>query len=356
MTIQSNSILITGVAGFIGFHVAQRLLAQGHRVYGIDNLNAYYDVNLKHARLIQLLPQENFSFQALDISNRKDIAELFAQHKFTEVVHLAAQAGVRYSIENPHAYIDSNLQGYLNILEGCRHHQIAHLIYASSSSVYGNSDQAPFSTDQNVDYPISLYAATKKANELMAHTYSHLYQIPTTGLRFFTVYGPWGRPDMAYFKFVQAIAKGQPIEVYNQGEMWRDFTYIDDVVEGICRLIPQPPQPNLAHFHSPAPYRVYNIGNHQPVKLLDFISMIEQALGQTAHKIFLPLQPGDVLSTFADVDDLTRDTGFQPNTSLNVGIGKFVEWYQAYYQAAGSGQPLRSLQPKIRRDQMALLG
>jgi UDP-glucuronate 4-epimerase len=325
-------ILVTGAAGFIGFHLTQCLLSQGHHVYGIDNLNSYYEVSLKQSRLFQLLPQANFQFEYLDICDRLRLPQLFQEQQFDRVVHLAAQAGVRYSLDNPFAYIDSNLTGFANILECCRHHQIQHLVFASSSSVYGNSDKAPFSVEDNVDHPVSLYAATKKANELMAHSYSHLYGLPTTGLRFFTVYGPWGRPDMAYFKFVRAIATGQPIQVYNQGQMWRDFTYIDDVVEGIVRVLHKVPNPGASD--QPAPYKIYNIGNHNPVKLSDFIEIIEQTLAQTAIKQQLPMQPGDVLSTHADVDALIRDTGFSPNTPLATGIAQFVAWYQDYYAPA----------------------
>jgi UDP-glucuronate 4-epimerase len=325
-------ILVTGTAGFIGFHLAQRLLNDGHYVYGIDNLNAYYEVSLKQARLVQLLPHPQFRFEHLDISDRQRLPELFQEQQFDAVIHLAAQAGVRYSLENPFAYIDSNLTGFANILECCRHHHIQHLVFASSSSVYGNSDKAPFSVADNVDHPVSLYAATKKANELMAHSYSHLYGLPTTGLRFFTVYGAWGRPDMAYFKFVQAIATGQPIQVYNNGQMWRDFTYIDDVVEGIVRVLLTPPKGSSGDA---APYKIYNIGNHQPVKLLDFIDVIEQTMGKVATKQQLPMQPGDVLATYADVDELIQDTGFSPSTPLSKGIAAFVEWYQEYYEVAG---------------------
>jgi UDP-glucuronate 4-epimerase len=325
-------VLITGAAGFIGYHMAQRLLAQDIEVYGIDNLNDYYDVNLKQDRLTQLKEKPGFIFQRLDISDRQEVAELFKARSFDAVVHLAAQAGVRYSLLNPHAYVDSNLIGFVNILEGCRHHSIQHLVFASSSSVYGVNPKVPFSVNDNVDHPISLYAATKKANELMAYTYSHLYRIPCTGLRFFTVYGPWGRPDMAYFTFVKAIVEGMAIDVYNFGEMQRDFTYIDDIVEGIVRVLHHPPaqssQPNQLHS---APYKLYNIGNNNPVALLRFIEVIEEVLGKTAQKNFLPIQPGDVPITYADVDDLMRDVGFRPDTSIEVGIARFVEWYRNYY-------------------------
>jgi UDP-glucuronate 4-epimerase len=324
-------ILVTGAAGFIGYHLAQRLLSQGQQVYGIDNLNDYYDVNLKKARLEQLQPHSEFTFQELDLSDRVDISQLFQNHKFDRVVHLAAQAGVRYSLQNPHAYADSNLMGFLNILEGCRHSKIEHLVFASSSSVYGANTKVPFAVSDNVDHPISLYAATKKANELMAHSYSHLYNLPLTGLRFFTVYGPWGRPDMAYFKFVKAIAENKPIDVYNFGKMQRDFTYIDDVVEGVVRVMEKPPQGNSQNSTSSAPYKIYNIGNNSPVELLTFIEVIEKAMGKTAVKNLLPMQPGDVPSTYADVDDLMQDVGFKPATSIEEGIHHFVEWYKDYY-------------------------
>jgi UDP-glucuronate 4-epimerase len=330
------SILVTGAAGFVGFSLSQRLLNEGHQVYGIDNLNDYYTVQLKHDRLALLKDQANFTFQRLDLSDRTAMQALFEQQSFTHVVHLAAQAGVRYSLQNPFAYSDSNLSGFLNILEGCRHSgSLEHLIYASSSSVYGANRKVPFSTADNVDYPVSLYAATKKANELMAHAYSHLYEIPVTGLRFFTVYGPWGRPDMAYFKFVDAIAHDRPIEVYNYGKMKRDFTYIDDVVEGIVRLLNYLPKPVAEGIEdevsSKARYKVYNIGNHSPVELLKFIEVIESAMGKQAEKVMKPMQPGDVQATFADVDDLMRDVGFKPDTPLEVGIQKFVDWYRSYY-------------------------
>ncbi len=328
--------LVTGVAGFIGYHLAERLLAAGVEVYGIDNLNEYYDVNLKKARLAKLQPNAVFTFQHLDLSNRAGVAHLFETQDFDCVVNLAAQAGVRYSLSNPHAYVDSNVTGFVNLLEGCRHQAIQHLVYASSSSVYGVNPKVPFATSDNVDYPISLYAATKKANELMAYTYSHLYQIPTTGLRFFTVYGPWGRPDMAYFKFVKAIEAGNPIEVYNYGNMQRDFTYIDDVVEGVVRVMHQPPQKTAAKAEGaeqPAPYKLYNIGNNQPVTLSHFIEVIETTLGKSAQKQFLPMQPGDVPITFADVDDLMRDVGFRPSTPIETGIEQFVQWYRNYYES-----------------------
>ncbi|MBD2090952.1 NAD-dependent epimerase [Microcoleus sp. FACHB-1515] len=319
------NILVTGAAGFVGYHLAKRLLTDGHQVYGIDNLNDYYDVNLKKARLEQLSNQKNFTFQYLDLGDRSGMAQLFAGQHFDAVVHLAAQAGVRYSLQNPHAYADSNLVGFLNILEGCRHQNTPHLVYASSSSVYGANTKVPFAISDNVDHPISLYAATKKANELMAYSYSHLYRLPTTGLRFFTVYGEWGRPDMAYFKFVDAIAHGKSIDIYNYGKMQRDFTYIDDIIEGVVRVTHQPPQSESA------PYKLYNIGNNNPVELMTFIEAIEQAMGKTAQKNFLPMQPGDVPATFADVDDLMRDVGFKPSTSIQQGIDRFVRWYRDYY-------------------------
>lgn len=327
------NVLVTGVAGFIGYFVAKRLLADGHNVYGIDNLNDYYDTSLKKDRLEQLIPHASFKFTQLDLADRHGMEVLFHERSFDRVIHLAAQAGVRYSLQNPHAYADSNLIGFVNVLECCRHSKIEHLVYASSSSVYGANRTVPFSVADNVDHPVSLYAATKKANELMAHSYSHLYDLPTTGLRFFTVYGPWGRPDMAYFKFVNAIASGQPIQVYNHGKMQRDFTYIDDVVEGIVRVMDYLPKP-LANqeFSTSAPYKVYNIGNHNPVSLMRFIEVIEQALGIVAVKEMMPMQPGDVTTTYADVAELADDVGFAPNTPLEEGIQKFVIWYKNYYQ------------------------
>jgi len=329
-------ILVTGAAGFVGFFVCQRLLDEGHEIIGLDNLNDYYSVQLKRDRLAQLTSQRQFTFHLLDLHDRTGMAALFADHAFTHVIHLAAQAGVRYSLENPHAYAEGNLSGFLNILEGCRHSaSLKHLIFASSSSVYGANTKVPFATEDNVDFPVSLYAVTKKANELMAHSYSHLYGIPVTGLRFFTVYGPWGRPDMAYFKFVDAIAHDRPIEVYNHGKMKRDFTYIDDIVEGIVRLLDHLPQRIAAEraLNSKACYKIYNIGNHSPVELLTFIEVIEKALGKTAEKIMKPMQPGDVVMTYADVADLMRDVGFKPDTPLEVGIQKFVDWYRSYYGA-----------------------
>ncbi|MDV3347650.1 NAD-dependent epimerase [Leptolyngbyaceae cyanobacterium CCMR0082] len=327
------NVLVTGVAGFIGYFIANKLLKAGHSVYGIDNLNDYYDTSLKKDRLEQLLPHASFTFNQLDLADRRGMEDLFQQQSFDRVIHLAAQAGVRYSLKNPHAYADSNLIGFVNILEGCRHSKVAHLVYASSSSVYGANRTTPFSVTDNVDHPVSLYAATKKANELMAHSYSHLYDLPTTGLRFFTVYGPWGRPDMAYFKFVDAIANNRPIQVYNHGKMQRDFTYIDDVVEGIVRVMDHLPSP-LAdeEFNTAAPYKVYNIGNHNPVSLMHFIEVIEKVLGQVAVKEMMPMQPGDVTTTYADVAELTADVGFAPNTPLEEGIKNFVTWYKDYYQ------------------------
>ncbi|MEM8805425.1 MAG: NAD-dependent epimerase [Cyanobacteria bacterium P01_G01_bin.38] len=326
------NILITGVAGFIGFFLAQRLLADGETVYGIDNLNDYYAVSLKKDRLSQLTTQAKFTFEQIDLADRDALTQLFATQAFDYVVHLGAQAGVRYSLKNPHAYADSNLLGFINILEGCRHAQVSHLVYASSSSVYGANRKVPFATTDNVDHPVSLYAATKKANELMAHSYSHLYNLPTTGLRFFTVYGPWGRPDMAYFKFVDAIANNRPIQVYNHGKMKRDFTYIDDVIEGVVRAMRRPPKAlDTPDFNTQAPYKVYNIGNHSPVELMTFIKTIETALGKPAEKQMMPMQPGDVTATYADVDDLMADVGFKPSTPLDAGISKFVAWYREYY-------------------------
>jgi UDP-glucuronate 4-epimerase len=338
MASKTVPILVTGAAGFIGYHVARRLLERGETVLGLDNLSAYYDVRLKKARLAQLKPFKSFRFLKLDLVDRRKVAGLFAKHKFRRVVHLAAQAGVRYSLVNPHAYADSNIVGFLNVLEGCRHAKTEHLVYASSSSVYGGNTRMPFSVRDNVDHPVSLYAATKKANELMAHTYAHLYGIPCTGLRFFTVYGPWGRPDMALFLFTKAILAGKPIDVYNHGRMRRDFTYIDDIVEGVVRALDRPAKPDPAwsgetpnSATSSAPYRLYNIGNHQPVELLHMIELLERALGKTAQKRFLPIQPGDVPATYADVQDLIEDVGFKPDTPLEEGIRKFVEWYRSYY-------------------------
>jgi len=331
--------LVTGAAGFIGFHVTQRLLAAGHQVVGLDNLNDYYDVNLKTARLDLINTHPNFTFMKGDLADREGIAELFRSQRFQRVIHLAAQAGVRYSLENPLAYADANLIGHINILEGCRHNQVEHLLYASSSSVYGLNRKMPFSTDDSVDHPVSLYAATKKANELMSHTYSHLYGIPTTGLRFFTVYGPWGRPDMALFKFTRAIIAGEKIDVYNHGQMRRDFTYIDDIAEAILRLQDVIPQADInwtvesgSPATSSAPYRVYNIGNSQPVTLMKYIEALESALGQVAEKNMLPMQPGDVMETSADTTALYKVIGFKPQTSVEEGVARFVEWYKDFYQ------------------------
>ncbi len=333
-----RKFLVTGAAGFIGMHVCARLLARGDQVVGLDNLNDYYDVSLKEARLKRLIDKVNFSFVKLDLADREGMAALFAGERFDVVINLAAQAGVRYSLTNPHAYVEANLVGFMNILEGCRHHGVGHLVYASSSSVYGANTTMPFSVHDNVDHPLSLYAASKKANELMAHTYSHLYTLPTTGLRFFTVYGPWGRPDMALFLFTRAILAGQPIEVFNHGRMRRDFTYIDDIVEGVVRVADRPaaanpqwsgaqPDPGT----SAAPYRVYNIGNHQPVELLRLIEVLEEALGRKAQRNFLPMQPGDVPATCADVEDLARAVGFHPSTPIETGVNNFVAWYREYY-------------------------
>ena len=327
--------LVTGAAGFIGMYTAKRLLDDGHEVVGLDNLNDYYDVKLKHARLEELAPYDNFRFIKMDIADRDGIAQLFKEEQFHRVIHLAAQAGVRYSIENPMAYIDSNLVGMATILEGCRHNKVEHLVYASSSSVYGMNPKIPFSTSDNVDHPVSLYAATKKSNELMAHSYSHLYGIPTTGLRFFTVYGPWGRPDMAPWLFTEAILKGQPIKVFNNGKMQRDFTYIDDIVEGVVRISDVIPAGQEIVINNPslstAPYAIYNIGNNQPVELGDFIGAIEAACGKEADKIYMPMQPGDVVRTFADIDSLNASTGFQPSADLKVGMVNFVDWYSSYH-------------------------
>jgi UDP-glucuronate 4-epimerase len=327
-----STFLVTGAAGFIGFHVAARLLKEGYIVHGIDNLNSYYDVQLKKNRLNILRENKNFHFVKIDLSDRDAMHQFFSETQFDEVIHLAAQAGVRYSIDNPFAYCDSNLTGFLTILEGCRATQIKHLIYASSSSVYGQNKKVPFSVEDNVDYPISLYAATKKANELMAYTYSHLYGIRTYGLRFFTVYGPWGRPDMAYFKFVDAIANNRPIKIFNYGKMKRDFTYIDDVVESIFRLAQRlfGEDCRSENFDSSF-YKIYNIGNHRPVELSYFIQVIESAMGKKAEKQMMPIQPGDVLTTYADIDALQKDVGFQPSTSIEEGISRFVAWYKKYY-------------------------
>ena len=332
-------ILLTGVAGFIGMGVALRLLARGDEIVGIDNLNAYYDVSLKKSRLDRLQPHPRFRFVRMDVADRPGMSALFATEKFDRVIHLAAQAGVRYSLQNPLAYVDSNILGFANVLEGCRHTQVAHLVYASSSSVYGGNTQMPFSESDNVDHPVSFYAATKKANELMAHTYSHLYELPTTGLRFFTVYGPWGRPDMALFLFTRAILQGQAIDVFNHGKMQRDFTYIDDIVEGVLRVVDRVASASLSHEAASAdpasrhaPYRIFNIGNNKPVSLLDFIACIESALGKKAVKNYLPMQDGDVPVTCANTDALSEWVGFAPATSLAYGVGQFVQWYRDYYR------------------------
>lgn len=331
-------ILVTGTAGFIGFHLAKVLLARGEQVVGVDNLTPYYSVQLKRDRLRQLAAIPGFTQHEIDLADRQRAAELFAQQRPDRVVHLAAQAGVRYSLTNPHAYVDSNLIAFMNVLEGCRHCASGHLLYASSSSVYGSNAQQPFSTHHNVDHPVSLYAATKKANELMAHTYSHLYHLPTTGLRFFTVYGPWGRPDMAAYLFTKAIFEEQPIDVFNHGRMRRDFTYVDDIVEALVRLIDVIPQPDAKYdplqpdpSSSAAPYRVYNIGNNQPETLQRFIEVLENCIGRKAVKNYLDLQPGDVVETFADISDLERIIGFRPKTTIEQGLAHFVNWYRAYH-------------------------
>ena len=339
-------VLVTGAAGFIGYHLSERLLARGDEVLGLDNLNPYYDPRLKEARLARLVGRPGFRFVRAELADRDAMARVFAEERPEVVVNLAAQAGVRYSLENPHAYVDSNLVGFVNILEGCRHHGVRHLVYASSSSVYGANTRMPFSVHQNVDHPVSLYAASKKANELMAHTYSHLFGLPTTGLRFFTVYGPWGRPDMALFLFTRAILEGRPIDVFNHGRMRRDFTYVDDIVEGVVRAMDRVPtgDPQWSEDDpgtSAAPYKVYNIGNHEPVELMRMIEVLERALGRTAEKRMLPIQPGDVPATFADVDDLARDVGFAPSTPIEAGIERFVRWYLDFYgdPAAARAEP-----------------
>jgi UDP-glucuronate 4-epimerase len=332
-------VLITGAAGFIGMHTTLKLLARGDEVIGVDNLNDYYEVSLKEARLARLQPHPNFSFHQIDIADRSEMEALFADVRPTRVINLAAQAGVRYSLTNPHAYIDANIQGFINILEGCRHNAVEHLVYASSSSVYGGNTKLPFSEHHNIDHPVSLYAATKKANELMAHTYSHLFGLPTTGLRFFTVYGPWGRPDMALFLFTKAILENEPIDVFNNGDMIRDFTYVDDIVEGVVRLLDRPAEPDLT-FNSDepdpatsnAPYRVFNIGNNQPTRLMDYIAAIEKSLGTEARKNFLPMQPGDVKSTAADTTSLEEWVKFRPNTPVDLGVSRFIGWYLDYYR------------------------
>ena len=328
------NVLVTGAAGFIGFHVAQKLLARGDRVVGLDNLNDYYDVNLKLARLAQIENLPGFTFAKMDLQDRPAMEALFSEHQFDAVINLAAQAGVRYSLENPHAYVDSNIVGFTNVLECCRHHKTGHLVYASSSSVYGMNSAMPFSIHDNVDHPISLYAASKKANELMAHTYSHLFGLPTTGLRFFTVYGPWGRPDMALFLFTKAILAGEPIKVFNNGQMQRDFTYIDDIVEGVVRVMDKTATPNPDWNGatpdpgtSSAPYRLFNIGNNNPVMLTEFIAAIEKALGKTAERELLPMQPGDVAATYANIEDLIEAVDYRPQTPIQVGIDNFIAWY-----------------------------
>lgn len=333
------NILVTGAAGFIGYHLCRRFLKMGHTVVGLDNLNSYYSVQIKNDRLAQLQEYEHFQFSKIDLADKKSVFKLFQDHDFSHVVNLAAQAGVRYSIENPSAYVDTNLVGFSHILEGCRHGGVRHLVFASSSSVYGLNTNMPFSVHNNVDHPISLYAATKKSNELMAHTYSYLYGLPCTGLRFFTVYGPWGRPDMALFLFTKAILEGKPINVFNHGKMKRDFTYIDDIIEGVTRITGRTPTANPAWdsnapdpSSSVAPYKIYNIGNNNTVELARFIEVIEEQLGKKADKHYLPLQPGDVPMTYADVDDLIADVGFKPSTSIEVGIAKFIEWYRSYFQ------------------------
>ena len=332
-------ILVTGAAGFVGFHLAQRLLERGDEVVGLDNLNNYYEVTLKEARLRLLEAHPNFRFVRASLEDRPTIARLFADERFDTVANLAAQAGVRYSLQNPNAYIDSNIVGFMNVLEGCRHNAVKHLVYASSSSVYGANTTVPFSVHHTADHPVSLYAATKKSNELMAHTYAHLFGLPVTGLRFFTVYGPWGRPDMAYFSFTRSILEGRPIDVFNHGRMQRDFTYIDDIVEGVVRVLGHIPQPNPAWdagnpdpAASSAPYRLYNIGNNQPVELGHFIEVLEECLGKKANRNMLPMQAGEVLVTYSDVDDLMRDVGFRPATPIREGLRRFVQWYRGFYQ------------------------
>ncbi len=331
-------VLVTGAAGFIGYHLGEALLARGDEVVGLDNLNDYYDPTLKEARLARLRRHEGFAFERADLEDAAAVEAIFARHRPERVVNLAAQAGVRYSLQNPRAYVDSNVVGFVNVLEGCRHHEVEHLVYASSSSVYGGNTKLPFSVSDNVDHPLSLYAATKKANELMAHTYSHLYGLPTTGLRFFTVYGPWGRPDMALFLFTKAILAGRPINVFNHGKMRRDFTYIDDIVEGVVRTLDQvaTPSPSWSSdapdpASSNAPYRLYNIGNNQPVELMDMIATLERCLGKTADKNMMDMQPGDVPATYADIDALVEAVGFRPATPIDVGIDRFVRWYRDYY-------------------------
>lgn len=334
----SRPWLVTGAAGFIGMHTCMRLLERGETVIGLDNLNDYYDVALKRARLIKLGAYKQFRFVEKDVADKEAMDALFENGKFSHVMHLAAQAGVRYSLQNPHAYVESNLQGFMNILEACRHHPVRHLVYASSSSVYGGNTSLPFSEHDSVDHPVSLYAATKKANELMAHTYSHLFGIPTTGLRFFTVYGPWGRPDMALFLFIRAMLAGKPIDVFNYGNMVRDFTYIDDIVEGVIRVADKPAEPDAGYdartpdpASSNAPFRVFNIGNNRPVQLMEYINALEEALGIVAEKNYLPMQPGDVVATAANTDALDAWVGFRPDTSVKIGVARFVEWYKEFY-------------------------
>jgi UDP-glucuronate 4-epimerase len=330
------NILVTGAAGFIGFHLSKRLLAENHHVIGVDNLNDYYDVRLKNERLKQLENNDKFTFYKVDLADSEGLNEIFERHPISIVINLAAQAGVRYSLTHPHSYVHSNLVGFVNILEACRHYQVEHLLYASSSSVYGANTKTPFSTQDSVDHPVSIYAATKKANELMAHTYSHLFNIPTTGLRFFTVYGPLGRPDMAYYTFTKDIIEGNPIKVYNNGNMRRDFTYIDDIVEGIVKLLDLPPEPDpnrdLDPSTSHAPYKIYNIGNNSPVRLMDFIQTLENLIGKKAKMEFLPMQPGDVKETYADITDLQKAAGFSPATPLEIGLSQFVDWYKKYHE------------------------
>ena len=338
MDIKFNTVLITGAAGFIGFHLAKRLLDSGCHVTGVDNLNHYYDVRLKEDRLAILTAHEKFEFHKIDLSDKNGLEKIFGNTSFDVVVNLAAQAGVRYSLTNPNAYVDSNIAGFVNILECCRHNNVKHLVFASSSSVYGANTKMPFSVHDNVDHPVSLYAASKKSNELMAHAYSHLFKLPCTGLRFFTVYGPWGRPDMALFLFTKAILAGKPIKIFNHGKMQRDFTYIDDIVEGVIRVMDRLPEPNHKWSgdvpdpgSSYAPYKLYNIGNNNPVELMEFIAAIEKALGKKAKKEFLDLQPGDVPATYADIDDLIKDVGFKPATTIETGIKRFISWYEDYY-------------------------
>jgi UDP-glucuronate 4-epimerase len=337
--LEVKTVLVTGSAGFIGFHLAQKLLDNGISVIGVDNINPYYDPTLKEARLAQLTPYATYDHVTIDLADRQGMADLFSQNSFDGVVNLAAQAGVRYSLENPHSYVDTNIVGFVNLLEGCRHSKVKHFVFASSSSVYGANTKMPFSVHHNVDHPVSLYAASKKSNELMAHTYAHLFGLPVTGLRFFTVYGPWGRPDMALFLFTKAILEDRPIDVFNHGRMVRDFTYIDDIVEGVYRVIHHTPEPNSdwdSDDPDPAtskgPYRIYNIGNNRKVDLLRYIEVLEECLGKKAEKNFLPMQPGDVPATYANVDDLVRDVGFKPDTQIEEGIKRFVEWYKGYYR------------------------